>query len=134
MKNALISIAAVLALSSTAFAADNYKLTVTPPTTVLKGQPAVALVHVEGANGFVINLDYPVSLNITAPAGVTLVKATQTKPDAKKFAQTGLDFEIKFTSADVGTKAFTGQFKFAVSTTKDIAPATAPVSFSAVVK
>ena len=134
MKNALVSIAAVLALSSTAFAADNYKLTVTPPATVLKGQQAVALVTVEGTNGFVMNLDYPVKLSITPPAGVTVVKATQTKPDAKKFAATGMAFEIRFTSADVGTKAFNGKFTFAVSTAKDIAPTTANISFSAVVK
>jgi hypothetical protein len=134
MKNALLSIAAVLALSSTAFAAENYKLTVTPPATVVKGQPAVALVHVEGTNGFGMNVEYPAKLTITPPAGVTVVKATQTKADAKKFAKTGADFEIKFTSADVGTKAFTGEFKFAVSTDTDTAPVAAKISFSVVVK
>ena len=134
MKKTLISIAAVLALSTTAFAADNYKLTVTPPTAAKKGQPAVARVHVEGTNGYIVNIDYPAALAITPPAGVTVTKAKQSQSDAVVRKTTGMDFDITFTSADAGTKAFNGEIKFAVATAKDNSPITAKIAFSADVK
>jgi hypothetical protein len=133
MKKTLASIAAVLTLSSTAFAGTNDKFTVTPPSSVKKGQPAVALVHVQGTNGFDLNLDYPVKLTITPPAGVQLVKTTLTKADARTFTKGGADFEIKFTSTDAGKKDFNGELKFAVSTDKDMSPVTEKIAFSVTV-
>ncbi len=133
MKRALATIAAVLALSSPAFAAGNYKVTVTPPTGVTKGQKVVAKVHIEGTNGFSINTQYPMKLTITPPAGVKVEKATQTQADAV-VKPTGADFTIAFTSSDAGRKGFVGELKFAVSTDKDMAPATEKLAFDVEVK
>ena len=137
MKKALASIAVGLALVSTAFASaanTNFKVTTTPPTAVKKGQPAVAKVHIEGTNGFGVNVNYPMQLIIKPPAGVTVDKATQTKADTVVFKTTGADFNVTFTSADVGTKAFTGELKFGVATEKEANPVTTQVAFSVDVK
>ncbi len=94
MNQALTTLVAVLALSSTAFAADTYKVVVTQPTSATKGKPAVVLVHIEGAGGARVNLEYPTKLVITPPAGVTVAKSKLTAKDAKKFNKDGADFEI----------------------------------------
>jgi hypothetical protein len=134
MKRALATIAAVLALSSTAFAAGNYKVTVTPPTAVKKGEKAVAKVHIEGTNGFSVNTEYPMKLTVTPPAGVKVEKAAQTKADAVVLKPAGADFAIVFTSSETGRKGFAGELKFAVSTDKDMAPATEKIAFDVEVK
>jgi len=134
MKKVLTGIIAALAIAGTAFAAGNYKLDVKVPDSATKGKPAVVRVHVEGTNGSVVNVDYPVQLVITPPAGVQVAKATMTKADATKFATGGADFDVTFTSADAGPKAFTGELKFAVAKGKDTTPATEKVAFSVTVK
>ncbi|WP_225414428.1 hypothetical protein [Stigmatella hybrida] len=135
MKNAFASIVvAALALSSTAFAAGNYKVDVKTPTDAKKGAPAYVMIHIEGTNGFGMNIDYPVQLTITPPAGVTVEKTTQTKADAQKFTKAGLDFIVKITSADAGQKDFTGTLKFAVTDNKNMAPVAEKISFTVTVK
>lgn len=89
MNQALTTLVAVLALSSTAFAADTYKLVVTPPTSAKKGQPAVVLVHFEGASGYTVSLETPTRLAITPPAGVTVAKSRMHNAEAKKFTAPG---------------------------------------------
>ena len=134
MNQALTTLAAVLALSSTAFAADTYKVVVTPPTTATKGQPAVVLVHLEGAGGYKVNMDYPAQLVVTPPAGVTVAKSKMTKADAKKWTRDGADFEIVLTSSSVGVKTFTGELKFAVATDVNAQPVVEKLNFSVSVK
>ncbi|HYI02943.1 hypothetical protein [Hyalangium sp.] len=121
-------------MSKDGIAADNYKLEVKTPTEARKGQPAVVRVHVEGTNGYFVNIDYPMSLAITPPAGVTVTKAQQFHRDAVMLKPSGMDFDITFTSADAGKKVFTGNFKFAVATTKDATLVTTKIEFSVDVK
>ncbi|WP_224367420.1 hypothetical protein [Hyalangium versicolor] len=134
MNQALTTLVAVLALSSTAFAADTYKLVVTPPTSAKQGQPAVFLVHIEGTGAYTLNVEYPTKLVITPPDGVTVAKEKLTKADAKKFTKNGADFEISFTSSNVGVKNFSGEVKFAVATESDAKPVSAKFGFSVNVK
>lgn len=134
MTQALKTLVAVLALSSTAFAADTYKMVVTPPTSATKGQPAVAVVHIEGAGAFKLNLEYPMKLTITPPTEVSVTKTTFTKADATKLTKDGADFEIRFTSSSAGVKTFTGELKFAVATDTNTLPVTEKVTFSVTVK
>lgn len=136
MKKTLASIIAVLALSSTAFAAANYKVEAKTPTGAKKGTPTAVRIHIEGASGSTVNTDYPIKIVITPPAGVTLTKSTLTQADAAALKKTGADFDITFTSADAGAKAFTGEVKFATVSAdgKNSAPATEKLSFSVDVK
>src|SRR5262249_7264435 len=113
---------------STAFAAGNYKLDVKAPSSVKKGEKATATVHVEGTGQYHINQEYPTKLTLTAPAGVKLEKDKFTKADAKKFAESGADFEVAFTSSDAGKKKIEGELKFAWCAKTDCNPATEKVA------
>jgi hypothetical protein len=134
MKKAFASLVAVLVLSSTAFAADKYKLDVKAPSSAKKGEKATTKLHLEGAGGFHVNIDYPTKLTVTAPSGVKVEKASQTGKDAVKFAKEGADFHIDFTASETGKKSFTGEFKFASCTTDACAPATEKIAFEVEVK
>lgn len=134
MKKVFASVVAVLALSSTAFAGGSFKVDVKAPASAKKGEKATAKLHLEGTGGFHVNTEYPAKLTITAPAGVTLDKASQTHKEAAKFAKEGADFDIAFTSKDAGKKDFTGEFKFAVCTDNNCAPQAEKVAFSVDVK
>lgn len=134
MKKAITSLVAVLVLSSTAYAGDKYKLDLKPPASAKKGEKATTKLHLEGAGGFHVNVDYPTKLTITAPSGVKVEKASQTSKDAVKFAKEGADFNIDFTASETGKKSFTGEFKFASCTTDTCAPATEKIAFEVEIK
>jgi hypothetical protein len=134
MKKILASIVAVLAISSTAFAGGTFKVDVKAPASAKKGEKTAVPVELKGTGDYHFNVDYPVSIKLTAPAGVKLEKDTLKKEDAKSFKKEGATFEIAFTSADAGDKAFTGEAKFAVCTEKDCAPQTQKIDFKVAVK
>lgn len=84
--------------------------------------PAAATVGAEGKVSVKIvprgiwhlNLEFPTSLSVEAPAGVTLGKAKQKKDDAVSFTEQSAEFAVSFTASEAGDKTFTGEFKFAV--------------------
>jgi hypothetical protein len=129
MKKAFLSIVAILTLSSTASAGSNYKMELKAPASAKKGEKAAAKIHIEGTDGFHVNLEYPMKLTVDAPSGVTLDKSKQIGRDAVKFAKEGTDFAIGFTSAETGKKAFKGEFKFAVCTENNCSPTTEKIAF-----
>jgi hypothetical protein len=134
MKKIVASIVAVLALSSTAFAGGTFKLDVKAPASAKKGEKTTVPVEIKGTGDYHFNIDYPISIKVTAPAGVKLEKDTLKKEDAKAFKKEGANFELAFTSADAGKKSFTGEVKFAVCTEKDCAPQTQKIAFDVDVK
>jgi hypothetical protein len=134
MKKMIASIVAVLAISSTAFAAGNYKVDVKAPASAKKGEKATTTIHVEGTGKYHLNMEYPTKLSITAPTGVKIEKDKQTKADAKKFAEGGADFDVVFTSSETGKKSFTGELKFAWCASTDCNPATEKIAFDVEVK
>lgn len=81
-----------------------------------------------------MNLDYPTSLALAAPEGVTLAKAEYAKADATKLDEKSAEFGLKFTARDPGDKAFTGKFKFAVCQDEACVPVTEDLSFRVAVK
>lgn len=134
MKKTFASIVAILALTSTAFAGGEYKLDVKAPASAKKGEKATTTIHIEGTGGYHINQEYPTKLTITAPAGVKVDKATQSKADAKKFAEGGADFAVDFTPSETGKKSFTGELKFAYCKTTDCNPKSEKIAFDVDVK
>lgn len=123
----------VVALAGTAYAADNYKLSVAAPSAKVSAR-SVAKIRVEPTSGFKMNLDYPTKVTITPPEGVTLEKAKQTAKDATKLDKTAAEFDVAFTSADKGKKTFTGEIKFAVCTENNCDPKVEKLSFQVDVK
>jgi hypothetical protein len=61
-----------------------------------------------------LNLEFPTSLSVEAPAGVTVGKPKQKKDDAISFDEKSAEFAVSFTASEPGDKTFTGEFKFAV--------------------
>jgi hypothetical protein len=61
-----------------------------------------------------LNLEFPTSLSVVPPAGVTVGKPTQKQADAVKFDEQSAEFAVSFTASEAGEKTFTGEFKFAV--------------------
>jgi len=126
---ALLSTVAV----SSALANDYYGITVRT-STAKKGQRAVATVSVTPKGAYHINTEYPVRLVITAPAGITVEKAQQTKDDAKAFNEHELDFDVAFVSDASGTRSFSGDLRFGVNTDTNSRPSDEKVVFNVEVK
>lgn len=87
-----------------------------------KNVKSTAKITVAPANGYKLNLDYPVKLTIVAPSGVTVVKSKQTSADAVRFDAKGLEFGVAFTASTPGTKTLTGELRYATCTTTDCNP------------
>ena len=135
MKKAL---SAALMLATTvvlggAMASDRYDLSATAAAAKVNTH-AVAKVSVAPKGAYHMNLQFPVSLKVTAPDGVKLDKDKLTKDDAKRFDKAGLDFEIGFTAASAGKKTLTGELRFAVCTDTDCQPQKESVTITVDVK
>ena len=93
---------------------DRYTLTIEPPSEVTVGAASVVRVKVVPKAPWHMNLDFPTSLAVRAPADVTVARPEQRKPEAVRLDDNGAEFAIDFTPASAGDKSFTGTFKFAV--------------------
>jgi hypothetical protein len=102
--------------------------------TAKKGQRTIVKVHLTPAAGYHMNKDFPTSLALVPPQGVTLEKQKLTKADAARWEEAGGDFDVALTAADPGSKTVTGELKFAVCTATSCDPKKENVSFTVVVK
>lgn len=129
--------AATLAVSAVAHGQGKtdsaYTLKIEAPPAK-KGQRAVAKIEVKPGAGFHMNKEYPTSLALTAPAGVTLDKAKLTAKDAAKWEEQGGEFDVSYTAARPGKQMVTGELKFAVCSANSCDPKKSPVSFEINVK
>jgi hypothetical protein len=112
---------------------DRFALHVDTPEAKA-GQEGEVMVRVVPKEPWHMNLDYPTSLKVAAPEGVTLAKADLKKADAKKLDESACEFAVKFTPAAAGEQSFTGEFKFAVCQDEACAPVTKNLEFKVAVK
>lgn len=123
----LLSIAALfVALTGTAFAANNYDLNIVKPAAKVNVK-AVATVKVTAKGDYRITQDYPAKLSLTAPEGVKLDRNKLTIQDAT-LTENVLKFEIKLTASTAGKKTITGELKGAVCTDDACIPFSEKVS------
>lgn len=94
-----------------------------------KGEHAVAHLKITPGVGFHMNKEYPTSLALNPPAGVTLDKAKLTAKDAAKFEEREAQFDVAYTAAKPGKQIVTGELKFAVCSANSCDPKKSPVSF-----
>jgi hypothetical protein len=113
---------------------DRYALAVEPPKEAKTGEPSKVTVRVVPKAPWHMNLDFPTSLKIDAPAGVTMTKPELKKADATKFDENTCVFDVAFTPTATGEQAFTGKFKFAVCQDEACSPVTEDVAFKVAVK
>jgi hypothetical protein len=113
---------------------DRYTLRVDPPADAVAGREGTVKVTVVPKAPWHMNLDFPTSLAIGAPDGVTLAKQEMKKADADKLDENSAEYSVKFTPAAAGDKSFTGKFKFAVCQDEACSPVTEEVAFKVAVK
>jgi len=114
---------------SSAFADSAYNVKIDAPA-VKKAQKGVAKIHIAPGTGFHVNKDYPTTVSVVAPTGITVDKPKQTAKDAVKLAEEGADFDVAFTTTDSGKKLFTGELKFAVCSANSCDPKKEKLSFT----
>lgn len=115
-----------------ALAGESYTLTVAK-VSAQKGQPAKATVQIKPVAGYHLNLEYPTSLMLTPPAGVTATKANLNKQDAKLSESEG-SFTVELVSKDAGSKKVLGELRFAVCTATTCDPKQSAVAIQMEVK
>ncbi len=130
---AVVALFALPALPAGAQQNSGFKLTVEAPPAK-KGQKAVAKVKITPGAGFHMNKEYPTSLNVSAPLGVTVDKPKQTMKDATKWEEQGGEFDVAYTAAKPGKQVVTGEIKFAVCSANSCDPKKSAVSFEIDVK
>jgi hypothetical protein len=111
---------------------DRYALSYDTPEATA-GQEASVTVRVVPKQPWHMNLDFPTSLKLEPPAGVTLASASLKKSDAK-LDESACSFDVKFTAAKPGDQTISGEFKFAVCQDEACSPVTETVEFKVAVK
>lgn len=95
--------------------------------TAKRGAPATAKVVFKPAGGFHLNKDFPTSLKLQAPTGVTMARTSFNQADAQLSDNEGV-FAIALTPNEPGKKVITGTLNFAVCTDNTCNPQKSPVS------
>ena len=113
---------------------ERYDLLIEPPAEAKAGEAGKVTVKVVPKKPWHMNLDFPTSLKVDAPEGVTVTKASQKKADAVKLDDEHCEFAVDFTPASAGEQTFTGKFKFAVCQDEACAPVTEDLEFKVAVK
>lgn len=113
---------------------DRYALQIEPPADAAAGKESEVVVRVVPKAPWHINLDFPTSLKLTPPAGVTLANADLKKADARKLDDEHCEFTVKVTPSAAGEHAVTGQLKFAVCQDEACSPVTEDVELKIAAK
>jgi len=113
---------------------DRYALVVEPPAEATAGKEGEVVVRVVPKEPWHMNLDFPTSLKVTPPEGITLVDADLEKGDARKLDDRTCEFAVKFTPAAAGEHTMTGKFKFAVCQDEACSPVSEEVQMRVAVK
>lgn len=101
------------------------------------GAEAVAKLALAPATGWKVATDYPIKLQLEAPAGVKLVKAemsaggrNKSQGDAATLTEQALAFDIKATAEKAGSYEIKGVFKFGICEKESCHPKKQPVTIT----
>jgi hypothetical protein len=114
--------APALAAAPTPSVEDNtFKLALVSEPEYTAGAPARLQLLLEAKGGYHVNQDYPIRVDLKAPAAVKLQKASLGKPDAAEFGEHKARFDVPF-SADKGSHQLMADVDFAVCTPETCVP------------
>jgi hypothetical protein len=85
------------------------------------GQEGRFGIRLQARGNYHVNQDYPISIQVTAPDGVTLPRATLGRPEAAEFGETLARFDVPFT-APSGHHELRALVDFAVCTPESCMP------------
>jgi hypothetical protein len=91
--------------------------------TLQAGQEGHIEIRLAARGNYHVNQDYPISIQVTAPDGVTLPHATLARADAAEFSETVARFDVPFT-APAGHHELRALVDFAVCTPESCMPDT----------
>lgn len=107
---------------------SSYVLKVDAPPAK-KGQKAVAKIKITPAGGYHLNKEYPTSLALTPPSGVSVDKTKLTAKDAARWEEQGGEFDVAYTAQNAGKQKVTGELKFAVCSATTCDPKKSNLTF-----
>ncbi|MET0339696.1 MAG: hypothetical protein ABW252_01780 [Polyangiales bacterium] len=100
---------------------NTFKLVLSGDPAYEAGKPGAAKLVLEARGGYHVNQDYPIRVDLKAPAGVKLTKASLSRPDAAQFGEHSAEFALPF-EAGQGAHALTATVDFAVCTAETCVP------------
>jgi hypothetical protein len=95
-------------------AGEGYTVEVAAPADAAANAEHASRVLLKPTQGYHVNKDYPTSLKVTAPEGVSCANAEQTGSAAVKLEEQEALFDVKCTAAAAGEKKFEAKFSFAI--------------------
>ena len=105
---------AALLFHGAAHAEDKlYEIKNTAPKVAV-GAKATTSVTIATKNGWHVNGEAPITLSLTAPAGITLPKAKLVRADLAASTQESARFDVAFEAAEAGTKVINAEARFVI--------------------
>ena len=107
------SFASTVALASAALAASEslYEIKKTEPKVAV-GATATASLTITAKAGWHVNAEAPITVALTAPAGVTVQKAKLTRADLAQSTQESARFDIPVSATEAGKKMINAEAHF----------------------
>jgi hypothetical protein len=100
---------------------NTFKLSLVSEPEYTAGSASTLKLVLEARGNYHVNQDYPIKVDLKAPAGMTLPKPSLGKPDAAEFGEKIARFELPF-SATPGAYELTADVDFAVCTPETCVP------------
>ncbi len=112
----------------------------TPPYEISKTEPKLALggkatasLTITAKGGWHVNPDAPITVSLTAPAGLTTSKAKLTRNDLTKNTKETAQFDIQVEASEAGKKVLNAETKFVLCQESACKPVKETVTFNLVV-
>lgn len=79
-------------------------------------------ITLSGRDGWHVNQDFPIRVELTAPSGVSFPKPALERPDAAEFGEERARFDVPFTPGAAGEHRVQAKVSFAVCTEENCVP------------
>ena len=99
-----------------AASAQPYSIDVAGPPPAAVGQTVSARVTVRPRAPYKVNLEYPLKMTVSAPAGAKLVKSELAAADARELSKDLIRIEPAFSLNHAGAQRFDAELRFSVCT------------------
>jgi hypothetical protein len=111
-----------------------YLVEVAPAAEAQAGQAGNVVITLKATEGFHLNKEYPLALQVTPGSGVSLAKDKLTIDDASKYEEKEGSWTVVQTAAAPGAVQTTALFKFAVCTESTCDPQRVELAWTVPVK
>ena len=102
---------------------DNFQLSAATDGAALHaGQLGQVKITLTARNGWHVNQDFPVSVEVSGPASLAFPKARLERPDAAAFDEAHFEFQVPVTPAAAGEQEMRAKVAFAICTETNCLP------------